>query len=85
MIKDDKSLNDRNWGHPMTKPKPKLMHARWKQRRVLSQNGHKGLDQMNWMLDKNVDSNPTFNQYIDAHKWGKSLHAKVANVLMKWG
>jgi hypothetical protein len=44
----------------MLKPKPKLMQPRWEQRKVLSQDDHKGLDYMNWMSDKKVSDWLTF-------------------------
>ncbi len=46
----------------MMKPMTKLIQARWEQKKVWSQNNHKGLDQMNWMSNKNVDDELTFNQ-----------------------
>ncbi len=33
-IKDNKSLNERTRGHPKTKPKSRLMQARWEWRKV---------------------------------------------------
>jgi hypothetical protein len=39
----------------MMKPKSKPMKVGWEQKRVLNQDGHKGLDWMNWMSNKNVD------------------------------
>ncbi len=45
----------------MMKPKSRLMQAGWEQGRVMNQNGHKGLDQMNWMLDMNVDDKLSFD------------------------
>jgi hypothetical protein len=39
----------------MVKPKFKLMKAGWEQRKVLNWDGHKGLDWMNWMSNRNVD------------------------------
>ncbi len=44
IIKDDKSLNEKTRGHPKTKPKSKLVQVRWKQGKVLSWDGHGGLD-----------------------------------------
>ncbi len=46
----------------MTKPKSKLMQTGWEQGNVLSQDGHNGLDSMNWMPDKSVDDKLTFDQ-----------------------
>ncbi len=60
-IGDDKSLNERIQRHPMKKPKSRLMQVSCEQGNVLSWDGHKGLDQMNWMLDKNVDDELTFD------------------------
>ncbi len=37
------------------------MQVRCEQGKVLNWDGHKGLDQMNWMLDMNVDDELTFN------------------------
>ncbi len=44
----------------MVKPKSKLMKARWEQRRVLSRDGHKGLDWIKKMSNMNVDDELTF-------------------------
>jgi hypothetical protein len=57
----------------MLKPMLRLMQAGWEQRKVLKRDGHKGLDQTNWMLDKNVGDGLTFEWKIDAHMWGRKL------------
>jgi hypothetical protein len=44
IIENDKSLNENTQGHPKMKPKYKLMQVGWEQKRVLSRDGHKGLD-----------------------------------------
>ncbi len=43
----------------MTKPKSKLIQARWGQMKVLNYYGHRDLDQMNWMPNKNLDDELT--------------------------
>ncbi len=60
-IKDNKSLNERTKGHPKTKPKFRLMQARWERKKVWSQNDHGGLDYMNWVFDRNVDNKLTLD------------------------
>jgi hypothetical protein len=37
------------------------MQARWEQGKVLSWDGRNGLDWMNWMLDKSIDDELTFD------------------------
>jgi hypothetical protein len=43
-IENNKSLNERIWRHSKMKPKSKLMQAKWEQGKVLSWDGHGGLD-----------------------------------------
>jgi hypothetical protein len=43
-IKTNESLNENTRRHPKIKPKSKLVQVGWKQRKVLSQDGHGGLD-----------------------------------------
>jgi hypothetical protein len=45
----------------MVKLKSKSMKVGWEQRRVLNWDGHKGLDWMNWMSNKNVDDKLAFD------------------------
>jgi hypothetical protein len=44
IIKNNKSLNEWTQGHPKTKPKSKLMHAKWEQGKVLNWDGHGGFN-----------------------------------------
>jgi hypothetical protein len=60
-IKDNKNLNEWTRGHPKTKPQSRLMQARWEQKKVLNRDDHGGLDYMNWVFDKNVDNELTFD------------------------
>ncbi len=48
-------------GYLMSKLKPKLMQVGWeKMTQYLGWDGHVGLDQMDWMFDKNVNDELTF-------------------------
>ncbi len=46
----------------MMKPVSKLMKVGWEQGKILSQDDHKGLDQMNWLFNRNVDDKLTLDQ-----------------------
>ncbi len=46
----------------MMKPMSKLMQVGWEQQKVLNRDNRKGLDQMNWMFDRNADDELTFDQ-----------------------
>jgi hypothetical protein len=38
---------------------------------------------MNWVLDRNIDDELTFNYLIGGNMWGKRLQVKVTNVLRR--
>ncbi len=43
-VEDDKSLNEKTQGYPKMKPKSWLMRVVWEQGKVLSRDGHGGLN-----------------------------------------